>query len=239
MQHHPTSCNRVFKRCNMLHATMLDDVACNMLRSFERAFKCDMLASAPWSGRLVFTTSHQPMRKRETAELWLKTTFPISTPGGLCHYFSLAVSFWAMCFVVNTYQVIVRNNKAIFKRPGLFHLLQSGLCWVAPAITVVICLLLGPGYKFLFVDFLVAVPGSMAMTYYAFTLPLQVSLGISLCLLWSIVWCLRTVSGLLHVATRRSSVFLGYLREISFVKALPRSSHMNRSGIFVLTPKRY
>ena len=35
---HATSCNRVFKRCNMLHATMLDDVACNMLRSFERAF---------------------------------------------------------------------------------------------------------------------------------------------------------------------------------------------------------
>ena len=24
---------------NMLHATMLDDVACNMFRSFERAFK--------------------------------------------------------------------------------------------------------------------------------------------------------------------------------------------------------
>ena len=37
MQHHPTSCNRVFKRCNMLRATMLDGVACNMLRSFERA----------------------------------------------------------------------------------------------------------------------------------------------------------------------------------------------------------
>ena len=29
MQHLATSCNRVFKRCNMLHATMLDDVACN------------------------------------------------------------------------------------------------------------------------------------------------------------------------------------------------------------------
>ena len=26
-----------FKRCNMLHATMLDDVACNMLLSFEQA----------------------------------------------------------------------------------------------------------------------------------------------------------------------------------------------------------
>ena len=31
-----TSCNRVFKRCNMLRATMLEDIACNMLRSFER-----------------------------------------------------------------------------------------------------------------------------------------------------------------------------------------------------------
>ena len=38
MQHRPTSCNRVSKRCNMLRATMLDDVACNMLPSFERAF---------------------------------------------------------------------------------------------------------------------------------------------------------------------------------------------------------
>ena len=28
MQHHPTSCNGVFKRCNTSRATMLDDVAC-------------------------------------------------------------------------------------------------------------------------------------------------------------------------------------------------------------------
>ena len=42
MQHRPTSCNRVFKRCNMLRATMLDDVACNMLRSFERGFKSEL-----------------------------------------------------------------------------------------------------------------------------------------------------------------------------------------------------
>ena len=63
MQHHPTSCNRVFKRCNMLHATMLDDVACNMLRSFERAFTpetCFFFRSTQrpycsfWSFRNVF-----------------------------------------------------------------------------------------------------------------------------------------------------------------------------------------
>ena len=57
---HATSCNRVFKRCNMLHATMLGDVACNMLRSFERAFTRTLLAQALTRAR----TSHARPRAR-------------------------------------------------------------------------------------------------------------------------------------------------------------------------------
>ena len=99
-----------------------------------------------------------------------------------------------MCFIANTYSVIVHNKRAVFKDPIKFHLLQSILCWLAPAVIVVGCRFIAPpGYKFLFVDHMAAGPGSLQMAYFAVTLPMQVSLGVSLCLLWSIVWNLRKV----------------------------------------------
>ena len=130
--------------------------------------------------------------------------------GALCHYFSLAQSFWAMCFVTNTYQVIVRDNKTVFNHPISSHLAQSLFCWLTPILIVLTCLVLGPGYKFLFADFLVAGPGTLAMTYYASTLPLQISLGVCLCLLWSIIWCLRKASAKIVKSSQcwcRKSVF--------------------------------
>ena len=112
----------------------------------------------------------------------------------MSHYFGLAHSFWAMCFIANTYAVIIRDNRSVFKHPIKFHLMQSALCWLGPAIIVGCCLFIAPpGYKFLFVDLMAAGVGSFQMAYFAVTLPMQVTLLISLCLLWSIVWHLRKV----------------------------------------------
>ncbi|KAJ7391807.1 hypothetical protein OS493_016095 [Desmophyllum pertusum] len=112
--------------------------------------------------------------------------------GATSHYFGLAHSFWTMCFIANTYAVIIQANRGVFKHPIKFHLIQSVLCWLGPAIIVAGCLYFAPpGYKFLSVDLMTAGPGSIQMAYFAVTLPMQVTLGVSLCLLWSIVWYLR------------------------------------------------
>lgn len=115
-------------------------------------------------------------------------------PGAASHYFGLALSFWVMCFIANAYAVIVRERRAVFKQPIKIHFLQSVLCWLGPAIIVACCLFIAPpGYKFLFVDLLAAGSGSLQMAYFAVTLPMQVTLGVSLSLLWSIAWHLRKV----------------------------------------------
>jgi len=115
-------------------------------------------------------------------------------PGATSHYFGLAHSFWAMCFIANTYAVIVHDRRGVFKHPIKFHLLQSVLCWLGPAVIVAGCLFFAPpGYRFLFVDLMAAGTESSKVTYFAVTLPMQVTLAVSLCLLWSIVWHLRKV----------------------------------------------
>ena len=99
-----------------------------------------------------------------------------------------------MCFIVNTYAVIVHERRGVFKRPVKFHFMQSVFSWLGPAGIVLGCLFISPpGYRFVFADLLAAGTDSVQMAYFAFTLPMQVSLGVSLCLLWSIVWCLRKV----------------------------------------------
>ena len=114
--------------------------------------------------------------------------------GATSHYFGLAHAFWSMCFIANTYAVIIHDNRAVFKHPIKLHLMQSVLCWLMPAVIVVGCLYLAPpGYKFYFLDLMGAGSVSIQMAYFAVTLPMQVTLGVSLCLLWSIVWHLRTV----------------------------------------------
>ena len=114
--------------------------------------------------------------------------------GAMSHYFGLAHSFWAMCFIANTYAVIIHDNRSIFKHPIKFHLMQSVFCWLGPAVIVASCLyIVPPGYKFVSVDLMMAGAGSTETAYFAVTLPMQVTLGISLCLLWSIVWHLRKV----------------------------------------------
>ncbi|XP_074622826.1 uncharacterized protein LOC141881070 isoform X2 [Acropora palmata] len=47
------------------------------------------------------------------------------------------------------------------------------------------------GYKFYFMDLMSAGAASPRMAYFSVTLPMQVTLGVSLCLLWSIVWHLK------------------------------------------------
>ena len=114
--------------------------------------------------------------------------------GAMSHYFGLAHSFWAMCFIANTYAVVINDNRSIFKHPIKFHLIQSVFCWLGPAVILASCLYIAPpGYKFLFVDLMMAGVGNIQMAYFTVTLPMQVTLGVSLCLLWSIVWHLRKV----------------------------------------------
>ena len=114
--------------------------------------------------------------------------------GALTHYFCLAHSFWSMCFVANTYAVVVHHNRAVFKHPIKIHLMQSVLGWLVPAVIVASCLYFcQPGYKFYFMDLMSAGPASSEMAYFAISLPLTVTLGVSLCLLWSIVWHIRKV----------------------------------------------
>ena len=114
--------------------------------------------------------------------------------GVLSHYFCLAHSFWAMCFVGNTYAVVIRHDRAVFKHPIKIHLVQSLLGWFVPAVIVASSLYFAqPGYKFYFMDLMSAGPASPKMAYLAVLLPLSVTLGVSVCLLWSIVWYIRQV----------------------------------------------
>ena len=125
-------------------------------------------------------------------------SFPLFSLGATTHYFGLALSFWVTCFIANTYAVIVRHKRAVFKHPTRIHVIQSLLCWVGPAIIVAACLLVDPpGYTFLFMDLLAAGPTSTRRAYFSATLPKQVTLVLSLCLLWAIVWHLRKVTGFL------------------------------------------
>lgn len=117
--------------------------------------------------------------------------------GALCHYFTLCLSFWSTCFILNTYLVVVRGTRKLFDSSVRIHFGQSLLCWVGPAIIVAICIYVkypAPAYKIAFVDFMNAAPCGEVLKYVAVTLPMQVTLGTSLCLLWSVTWCIRRVS---------------------------------------------
>lgn len=115
--------------------------------------------------------------------------------GATSHFFGLALSFWVMCFIANTYAVLVRERRGVFKHPTKIHFQQSLLCWLGPAVIVAGCLFIAPpGYKFVLVDLLAVGTKSFRMAYFAVTLPMQVTLEVSLSLLWSIIWHLRNVS---------------------------------------------
>ena len=114
--------------------------------------------------------------------------------GALSHCFGLAHAFWSMCYVANTYTVIIYHNKAVFRHPIRIHFMQSLLGWLVPMVIVASCLYFAfPGYKFYFMDLMSAGAASPRMAYFSVTLPMQVTLGVSLCLLWSIVWHLKRV----------------------------------------------
>ena len=114
--------------------------------------------------------------------------------GALTHCFGLAHAFWSLCFVANTYAVIIHHNKVVFRYPIRIHLLQSVFGWLVPVVIVACCIYFAsPGYKFYFMDLMTAGLTSPEMAYFSVTLPMQVTLGVSLCLLWSIVWHLRKV----------------------------------------------
>ena len=125
--------------------------------------------------------------------------------GTTSHFFGLALSFWVMCFIANTYAVLVRERRGVFKHPMKIHFIQSLLCWLGPAIIVAGCLFIAPpGYKFVLVDLLAAGTTSFRMAYFAVTLPMQVTLVVSLSLLWSIIWNLRNVSESKKIAYQKN-----------------------------------
>ncbi|XP_031566765.1 uncharacterized protein LOC116301788 [Actinia tenebrosa] len=123
-----------------------------------------------------------------------QSSLTITIQGASSHYFTLALCFWSMCFITNTYLVVVKGNRLLFERPILVHIIQSLLCWVLPAIIVASCIYSkypNPAYKMFFVDFMTAGPTGDVLTYLSVTLPMQITLSISLCLLWSVTWCIR------------------------------------------------
>ena len=114
--------------------------------------------------------------------------------GAFMHYFNLAICFWSTCFIANTHSVIVLQQQFIFEHSTAFHLTQLVFCGLGPAIIVVCCIMFdSPAYVFLLVDFLTAQTNHAHMAYYAMTLPMQLSLGISLVMLCSIIRFLRKV----------------------------------------------
>ena len=103
------TCNRVFKRCNMLRATMLDAVSCNMLRSFERAL---MLLSACLSitfSSLSFVLPVQSLE--EEVELWVAFFSGIPTESFRCRLLPFCKTFIGS---------------------HLFHKSFPGKCWLSP-----------------------------------------------------------------------------------------------------------
>ncbi|XP_032239579.1 uncharacterized protein LOC116619181 [Nematostella vectensis] len=118
----------------------------------------------------------------------------ITIQGVFCHYFSLATCMWAVCFVANTYAVVVKDNRKLFDRPTLLHFAQSLACWLVPAI-IIACGYYSkypdPLYTIAFIDWMGAMPSGNTTAYVSLTLPMQITLGVSLCLLWNITWYIR------------------------------------------------
>ena len=150
-----------------------------------------------------------------------------------------------MCFVGNTYAVIVQEKRTVFRHPVKTHLIQSLFCWLAPALVVAGCLFFAPpGYIFLFADLLGAGPASMDVAYFAVTLPVQATLGISLCLLWCIVWYLRKVRivDLFNKTTQCLSIWLlyrGLIWSACETRHLSRSQSQKNALQPLVAPRRF
>lgn len=115
--------------------------------------------------------------------------------GALTHYFFLAFCFWSLCYVINAYTVIVRHVHKVLYKKHKYHLIQLLICSFTPALFVALNIAIEkPGYETLFLDRMTSVFTTPTGEYVTFTLPIQISLGITISLLWAIVRYVRKVS---------------------------------------------
>ena len=120
--------------------------------------------------------------------------FCITFLGVISHYFFLAFCFWSLCYVINAYSVIIKHAHKIFEKKFKYHVIQFCICSTLPAGLVAVNMAAKkPGYKSLFLDRMTSVFTSPLLEYMTFTFPVQIAIGISVSLLWSIISFVRKV----------------------------------------------
>lgn len=122
------------------------------------------------------------------------STTPTIIEGVISHYFFLAFCFWSLCYVINAYSVIIKRAHKVFDKKRKYHLIQFSICSTLPALLVAVNMAVNkPGYKSVFLDRMTSVFTSPVLEYVTFTLPVQIAIGISVSLLWSIIRFVRKV----------------------------------------------
>ena len=118
----------------------------------------------------------------------------ITILGAVCHYCLLTLNFWLLCYVINTYLLLVldwRNDT----NPRKHHVTQILFCLITPLVFVGICLIVKqPSYNMLFHDRLAILPSSPILVFGTITLPVQLSSSAALAMLVSIIRRIRKVS---------------------------------------------
>ena len=114
--------------------------------------------------------------------------------GAICHYLLLNLCFWLLCYVVNTFLLLVLDKHDIFTNAKKIHVTQLLLSTIAPFIFVAICVLKKPGYHMMFKDRLAILPSSYILVFGTITFPVVVSAGVSLTMLVAVVRRIRKVS---------------------------------------------
>lgn len=123
----------------------------------------------------------------------IKVTFLCFIIGAVCHYLLLMLCFWLLCYVANTFLLIVLEKRHIFTNPKL-HVAQLMLCTIAPSIFVAICLLVEqPGYHMIFKDRMAILPSTYILVFGTITLPVLLITGASLTMLIAVVRRIRKV----------------------------------------------
>ena len=115
--------------------------------------------------------------------------------GSACHYLLLLLCFWLLCYVTNTFLLLVLDKHHIFTSPIKLHVTQLILCAILPFIFVAICLFVEkPGYKMMFKDRMAILPSSYILVFGTVTLPVMLSAGASMTMLVAVLKRIRKVS---------------------------------------------
>lgn len=110
-----------------------------------------------------------------------------------------------MCYVVNTFLLLVLDKHHLFYNPVKIHVMELILCTTVPLIFVGICILVKkPGYHMMFKDRLAILPSSYILIFATVTLPVVISAGTSLTMLVAVVRNIRKVSKKIFVVRNHS-----------------------------------